>query len=69
MTQNKWLTMTQAWKLAERVAEKLGSIEAVAEGIGCHFSTIYRWRDGGKALPDVRHTLSLQDLAKSQGIK
>lgn len=67
--QNKWLTMKQAWDLASRLAEKLGSVEKVADKIGCHYATIYRWKDGGKKLPDARYTLSLQALAESEGIK
>jgi len=64
----KWLTMEEAWILANKLKKKLDTIEAVAIAIGCSFVTIYRWRKGGKKLPDARLTLALLDLAKKHGV-
>jgi hypothetical protein len=70
MTQIKWLTKSQAWKLAEKLASlpAFGSIEKVAESIGAHHTTVYRWKDGGNALPDAKLTIPLKELAIKHGI-
>lgn len=68
MKKKKYLTRIEAWQLAEKLAEKMGSIEIVANAIGAARSTIYKWaKEGGP--PDVRITLELEELAKKEGIK
>lgn len=72
MTQKKWMNQKEAWELAVKVAEKLGSIELVAENIECATSTIYRWAPDGttkkKRPPDGRYTIALKELAIREGI-
>lgn len=68
MKRKKYLTRLEAWQLAEKLAEKLGSIESVAKEINAATSTIYKWSKEGGA-PDVRITLELEELAKKEGIK
>lgn len=68
MRRKKYLSRSEAWELATKLAVKLGNIQAVAQKIGAASSTVYKWgaEDGG--LPDVRLTLELIDLAKKEGI-
>jgi hypothetical protein len=68
MAQKKWMTQAEAWRLANKLAAKFGSIQAVAEKIGCATSTIYRWENGRKTPPDGRYTIALKDLAIQHGI-
>jgi hypothetical protein len=65
---NKWLTRKEAWNLAQKIAEKLGNIQAVAAKIACSPATIYRWGQFPKGTADVWITEALRDLAIKEGI-
>lgn len=64
----KWMTASEAWILAQRLAKRLGNIEKVAKAIDCSHTTIYRWGKKSKTQPDVRHTIALKELAVKEGL-
>jgi hypothetical protein len=64
----KVMSAKEAWSLADKLAEKLGNIQAVADHIGAAASTIYKWGQETERVPDLRITMELRELAIKEGI-